>query len=565
MLSTNELLQGAGLAALIVYQFVGISILCDEHLCPVLERLCTEFRLPTALAGATLLAFGSSAPEIIIGACGAASNQTELSIPTILVSALIAFGAIPPLVVAAVGSITLDVAGVFRDAVAYGLSVGLLLYFDERSEIGAYRAGILTVAYFVYLIFVWWTSPNKHDEAERARENLVAVLEEGRKAGHSNEHHISNGSSSSSRVRASTWLAALAEQDITESLAEPFLKTTLAKDELPGHRKGAERRPPAFSPVNEGESPSTSTCCPSGDTGKSEQGSKFFPAMNGHDVGKCYEVESTVTMRATESLTSAIVGDFREGAVVRILELNGRRAKVAIGRAEGWISLTRASGEQLVGQTEVREAVSQEMVSERNDEDESDDEEAPPTLLKRVLELLSRPFELLFELLMPSNPSFAFAVCLVLLALLSEGALFCAGVLADVWHISGAISGMTLLAFGGQIPDAIAAVELARSGMPDAAVAQAVASQVINITLGVGLPFFVYTCVTGQPTRNSHPKEIFTIAASLGLVILGYVVVLLSGKSSGGKVTINEWRAGALMAAFGVCYLYSIVAVQLGW
>ena len=98
---------GLGLCVVITYQFMGIAKLCDEYLCPALDKLCEQWRLPHSIAGATLVAFGSSAPELIISAGGALSDQTELSIPTLLTSALIAFGLIPPVVILVVGDIKL--------------------------------------------------------------------------------------------------------------------------------------------------------------------------------------------------------------------------------------------------------------------------------------------------------------------------------------------------------------------------------------------------------------------------------------------------------------------------
>merc|ERR1712048_1411587 len=94
------------------YTFLGVAILCDEYLCPALDGLCDYLQIPTSLAAVTFVSFGSSAPELIISGLGAQTDKTELSIPAVLVSALIAFGAIPPLVVFAAGELTLHVRSV---------------------------------------------------------------------------------------------------------------------------------------------------------------------------------------------------------------------------------------------------------------------------------------------------------------------------------------------------------------------------------------------------------------------------------------------------------------------
>ena len=80
---------------------------------------------------------------------GALSDATELSVPTILTSGLIAFALIPPLVVLSVGPIELKPFGVLRDAAAYAISLGLLIAFSGNSSI--------TSTQDVSLIMVWTT------------------------------------------------------------------------------------------------------------------------------------------------------------------------------------------------------------------------------------------------------------------------------------------------------------------------------------------------------------------------------------------------------------------------
>ena len=44
----------------------ALAIVCDEYLCPAIEEICERLQIPDDVAGATLLALGSSAPEIIV-------------------------------------------------------------------------------------------------------------------------------------------------------------------------------------------------------------------------------------------------------------------------------------------------------------------------------------------------------------------------------------------------------------------------------------------------------------------------------------------------------------------
>ena len=69
---------------------------CDEHLVVALETLCHRWNMREDVAGATFLAFGSAAPEIVINAVttiksasSAASGQPSTALG---ISAIIGFG-----------------------------------------------------------------------------------------------------------------------------------------------------------------------------------------------------------------------------------------------------------------------------------------------------------------------------------------------------------------------------------------------------------------------------------------------------------------------------------------
>ena len=79
-----------------VLVFLALAIVCDEYMCPCIEAICERLEIPDDIAGASLLALGSSAPEIIMNATGTFAGKIDLSLPAVLSSGLIAFGFIPP-------------------------------------------------------------------------------------------------------------------------------------------------------------------------------------------------------------------------------------------------------------------------------------------------------------------------------------------------------------------------------------------------------------------------------------------------------------------------------------
>lgn len=75
------------------YSFLGLAIVCDNHLVVALETLCLRWSLREDVAGATFMAFGSAAPEIIIntiatirsaGVGDEAARSTSLGISAII-------------------------------------------------------------------------------------------------------------------------------------------------------------------------------------------------------------------------------------------------------------------------------------------------------------------------------------------------------------------------------------------------------------------------------------------------------------------------------------------------
>ncbi|KAJ1449081.1 Sodium/calcium exchanger protein-domain-containing protein [Pelagophyceae sp. CCMP2097] len=358
MVLAVSLLVGFALLVGVAYLFFGLAVICDEFLAP-LERLAEALRIPTHVAAVTLVAFGSSAPELAISVVGATTNNTEASIPTVLASALIAFGLIPALVVLAVGGpVTLQFQPLVRDTCAYlvGLVLLIYVYFNRSGSINMADALGLVAVYVVYLAIVWtpWTRPFQDGDA-----------------------------------------------------AEPLLNATVLDVTVV--------RSPAPAPDESDVS-----------------------AEKADEAGKADEVRPA-----------------KDGAEFSCSDFVG---------------------------------------------------------------LLRRPWSVVFRATVRGGPVPAFFVTLAWIGLTSWAAMYLTTLVANCFYITAATAGLTLLAFGAQIPDLIAAIELARNGLADSGIAQALGSQVINVTLGLGLPFAIYTAASGKNTDNENSSVIQEI---------GYILIFL--------------------------------------
>eukprot|EP00941_MAST-03F_sp_MAST-3F-sp1_P001120 g1120.t1 len=150
---------------LFFYCFVGLAIVCDEHLVSSLETLCTKFRVPEDVAGASFMAFGSAAPEIIINAVStlksvAGTNQsskgaTDMGIGAILGSGMVAFALIPGCcALSADGPLLIKRRPLLRDITFYFTALVFLCIFFNDGNIGMKEAAILVSLYVLYIFML---------------------------------------------------------------------------------------------------------------------------------------------------------------------------------------------------------------------------------------------------------------------------------------------------------------------------------------------------------------------------------------------------------------------------
>jgi len=172
-------------------------------------------------------------------------------------------------------------------------------------------------------------------------------------------------------------------------------------------------------------------------------------------------------------------------------------------------------------------------------EDEEEDEE-PLTGCMYVFDLIIwQPIGLMFKYTVPLCEKgskwdawypITFLISLAYVAALSSAVLLLTQKLSDTIGLSRAIAGATLLALGAQVPDTFASVGMAKQDMADGAVSNAVGSQVINVTIGTGLPFLLYNLITHKPIpilSDSADKMMF-LALFLFAVIGAYVVLIVA-------------------------------------
>lgn len=119
------------------------------------------------------------------------------------------------------------------------------------------------------------------------------------------------------------------------------------------------------------------------------------------------------------------------------------------------------------------------------------------------------------------------------------------------------VMGVTILAAGTSIPDALSSILVARNGLGDMAVANAIGSNVFDIWVGLGLPWFFVLVITQTTLEPSDLNQTWYNVAILMGVLVFYVACVL----------IDGWRLRPVTGwlLIGMYVVYVVYQVVLVW
>ncbi|KAJ8417620.1 hypothetical protein AAFF_G00224630 [Aldrovandia affinis] len=121
--------------------------------------------------------------------------------------------------------------------------------------------------------------------------------------------------------------------------------------------------------------------------------------------------------------------------------------------------------------------------------------------------------------------------------------------------ISEEIMGLTILAAGTSIPDLITSVIVARKGLGDMAVSSSVGSNIFDITVGLPVPWLLYSVLNGFVPMTVKSKGLFCAIVLLFLMLLFVIISIASCK----------WRMNKSLGAtmFLLYFLFLVLSVML--
>ncbi|KAM4592562.1 sodium/potassium/calcium exchanger 1-like isoform 2-T4 [Odontesthes bonariensis] len=249
-------------------------------------------------------------------------------------------------------------------------------------------------------------------------------------------------------------------------------------------------------------------------------------------------------------------------------------AAAAAGGSEGSEGSSQdQSGEEESGdcsESEEEEDDEEEDKDENKEEEEEEEEENEPLSLewpetprKQVTYLFLLPIVFPLWLTLPDVRNLAsrrfFAMAFI-------GSIFWIGIFSYmmVWWahqvgetvgISEEIMGLTILAAGTSIPDLITSVIVARKGLGDMAVSSSVGSNIFDITVGLPVPWLIYTSLHGGEPVTVSSNGLFCAIVLLFLMLL-FVII---------SIAVCRWKMSKMLGftMFGLYFVFLVLSVML--
>ena len=188
-----------------------------------------------------------------------------------------------------------------------------------------------------------------------------------------------------------------------------------------------------------------------------------------------------------------------------------------------------AAMSRCTGENEYKKEEEEEEKKEEEEEEEGGD--------SPIAKALARPLFLAFEVTIPncSLPHnkgrylITFFASIFWIGVLSYFLVTWASKLGCLWGIHPAIMGVTVLAAGTSVPDAIGSLLVARDGQGDMAVSNAIGSNVFDILLGPGLPWALGALINGEPVHVDSNNLLPLTLILFGTLIAVYLTAAFSG------------------------------------
>lgn len=535
----------------VIYTFVGLAIVVDDYFVDSLERISIALNLSDDVAGATFMAAGSSAPELFTALIGVFfRDASENPGPgTIVGSAVFNITVIIGVTaVLARSTLELDWYPLMRDSAYYSISIILLVVTfigTTRDQVHWWEGLVLTLAYCGYILVMKYNSQIAKWVNEKRHIKIVK------------EHKEIN------KIRESKMDDATPLPFERFKVMNPRLRSVYRRGlEFQTEDKGIKEKTPAVKFKIGAKAVMMSNRFKNVEAEKDiELAAKDKAAEL--ESGESSSTEDTPKHKKQPS-DSATTNDSTDAEA----DADTKDVKPTIAVHDGTdtesdTDSVSSSGDSKSDSYPLASAEIEAAGAEPTGEESVQPRRAKRTFigtLKQIGVYTTYPWLFLFRYTIPNSaePRWAkwymatFAMSIVWIGIISFFMVDFASKLGFCLGLSANVMGLTILAAGTSVPDALSSVLVARDGKGDMAVSNAVGSNVFDILLGLGFPWFIATLGFGEPiSLNTDGIVVYTFI--LFGVLIGLILVLFFT-----KWRLYKWVGYLLFAVYTAFVIYSL-------
>ncbi|XP_077451455.1 sodium/potassium/calcium exchanger 1 isoform X2 [Stigmatopora argus] len=480
-----------------MYMFVSLAIVCDEFFVPALGVIIDKLEISDDVAGATFMAAGGSAPELFTSLIGVFIAHSNVGIGTI------------------VGSAVFNILFVIGMCALFSREVLHLTWWPLFRDVSFYIVGlILLIIFFLDNVIMWWESVTL-----LATYSLYVIFMKF----NSQIEHV---------VKMQLYKHKSIVRIITEE--EPVVIATTGDSQ--------DIAPP---------------------TPEDKNRLKLKPSLQrGGSSASLHNSTMRNTIFQLMIHTLDPLGEDGENGLVRGKEDEA----VPLGENENKEPLEDKKEDQPAGSD--GSGSDEDDSDDDSSEDEDDEEEPlslewPETPRKQVTYLFLLPIVFPLWLSVPdvrkqkSRNFFAvtFLGSILWIGVFSYLMVWWAHQVGETIGISEEIMGLTILAAGTSIPDLITSVIVARKGLGDMAVSSSVGSNIFDITVGLPLPWLLFSMLHGLVPVAVSSNGLFCAIVLLFLMLLFVIISIASCK----------WKMNKTLgfAMFLLYFFFLVISVML--
>ncbi|KAM4748669.1 sodium/potassium/calcium exchanger 1 isoform 2-T2 [Rhinophrynus dorsalis] len=516
-----------------MYVFVALAIVCDEFFVPALGVITDKLQISEDVAGATFMAAGGSAPELFTSLIGVFISHSNVGIGTIVGSAV--FNILFVIGTCALFSreiLNLTWWPLFRDVSFYILDLIMLIIFFLDNVILWWESMLLLSAYGLYVCFMKFNVQVEAWVKEQVskRKGLVKVmaLEDTSKL----KPFLTRGGSS----------ASLHNSTIRSTIFQLMIHTLDPLGEAKFKDKAEIMNNLAKAKVE-------------------TEAKKGLKSKDEKDDG---EVTNTVNVQVSPPTGSEHSRDAEDE------QGDKDKHQKATGQGGDGGDSSGSSGEDSDDDSDEDDSDDDDD-DDDDDEEEEDEEEAdeplslewPDTKRKQATYLLLLPIVFPLWLTVPDVRSpksrkffvMTFLGSIIWIAVFSYLMVWWAHQVGETIGISEEIMGLTILAAGTSIPDLITSVIVARKGLGDMAVSSSVGSNIFDITVGLPVPWFLFSMFNGFSPVAVSSNGLFCAIVLLFLMLL-FVIF---------SIAACKWKMNKFLGftMFILYFVFVIISVML--